>query len=68
MQGKTADAQKDLDEAIRLKPTFARAYYNRGINYISLGEQNKSSADLSKAGELGIYQAYSVMKQANKNK
>lgn len=68
MLGQTAEAQKDLDMAIKLKPTFARAYFNRGINHLSLADKRKASEDLSKAGELGIYQAYSVMKQANKNK
>ena len=44
---------KDID--------FAEAYFNRGLTYIYIGENEKGLADLSKAGELGIYQAYNLI-------
>ena len=40
---------------------FAEAYFNRGLTYIYIGENEKGIADLSKAGELGIYQAYNLI-------
>lgn len=67
MQGKFDDAQSDLRHAITLKPTFARAMFNLGIITYQLNNQQEAMQLLSKAGELGIYNAYSVIKQI-KNK
>jgi len=49
------------NQAIDLDSDFAEAYFNRGLTYIYVGENNKGIADLSKAGELGIYQAYNLI-------
>lgn len=49
----TRSIAQDLD--------FAEAYFNRGLTYIYIGEHEKGLADLSKAGELGIYQAYNLI-------
>ena len=51
------------DKAIQLNPDFAEAYFNRGLTKIFLGENREGVADLSKAGELGIYSAYNVIKR-----
>ena len=51
------------NEAIALEPTLAEAYYNRGLTYIYLGENARGVADLSKAGELGLYSAYNLIKR-----
>lgn len=51
------------DEAIELEPNLAEAYYNRGLTYIFLGENARGVADLSKAGELGLYNAYNLIKR-----
>ena len=48
-------------QAISFDADFAEAYFNRGLTYIYTGEQEKGLADLSKAGELGIYQAYNLI-------
>lgn len=56
-------AISDYTQAIECEPDLAEAYYNRGLNYIFLGEREKGLMDLSKAGELGIYKAYNVMKR-----
>lgn len=66
MQGKYADAVSNLNTAISKKPDFALAYYNRGIVHLFLNEQSSAFNDLSKAGELGIFQAYSIIKQHRK--
>jgi regulator of sirC expression with transglutaminase-like and TPR domain len=55
----------DLNRAIELYPNFAEAYYNRGLIHLRLGHTKAGTADLSKAGELGLAQAYSVLKRAN---
>lgn len=49
------------DQAIASDRDFAEAYFNRGLTYIYIGENEKGIADLSKAGELGIYQAYNLI-------
>ncbi len=61
-------AQKEYKEAINhytrsieQDHDFAEAYFNRGLTYIYIGENEKGLADLSKAGELGIYQAYNMI-------
>ena len=53
----------DYNESIRRNPEFAEAYFNRGIAQLSLGNANTGIADLSKAGELGIIEAYSIIKR-----
>ncbi len=61
--GNTAAAIEDYTTAIRLEPHLAEAYYNRGLLYYSQGDNVSATRDLSKAGELGLYDAYSVMKK-----
>jgi tetratricopeptide (TPR) repeat protein len=53
----------DFTTAQQYEPNLAEAYFNRGICYLNRGEKEKASADLSKAGELGLYNAYSVLKR-----
>lgn len=48
-------------QAIEVDGDFAEAYFNRGLTYIYINEVEKGIADLSKAGELGIYQAYNLI-------
>ena len=48
-------------QAIEVDHDFAEAYFNRGLTYVYIGENEKGIADLSKAGELGIYQAYNLI-------
>ena len=43
----------DYDEAIRLDPEFARAYYKRGVAYRAIGKSIEAERDLAKAKELG---------------
>lgn len=59
-------AIKDYSRAINCDSDFGEAYYNRGLTYIFLKENKKGLSDLSKAGELGIYKAYSLLKSLNK--
>ena len=56
-------AISSFTNAIAINPDFAEAYFNRALTYIYIGETEKGIADLSKAGELGIYQAYNLLKK-----
>jgi tetratricopeptide (TPR) repeat protein len=50
-------------KSIEKESDFAEAYFNRGLCYVKIGENSKGIEDLSKAGELGIYVAYNVIKR-----
>ena len=50
-------------KSIELYPYLAEAYYNRGLIQIYLKEKEKGCMDISTAGELGIQDAYSVIKK-----
>jgi len=63
-------ANKDFKAAIALytksievDKEFAEAYFNRGLIYLFIGEDNKGLTDLSKAGELGIIKAYNLIQR-----
>lgn len=60
-------AIQDYNEAIQRDPDFAEAYFNRGLARLSQGDANGGIADLSKAGELGIINAYSIIKRMTRN-
>ena len=55
------DAINYYTQAISIDNDFAEAYFNRGLTYIFTGENEKGLSDLSKAGELGMYQAYNMI-------
>lgn len=61
--GLTDSAIADFTEAIRLWPRLGQAYYNRALLHIREGRRTEATSDLSRAGELGIYQAYNILKQ-----
>ena len=61
--GDVSKAIEDYSHAIRIEEHLAEAYYNRGILYFNQGDKASAARDLSKAGELGLYDAYSVMKR-----
>lgn len=48
-------------KAIEVDNDFAEAWFNRGLTRIFIGEPEDGIQDLSKAGELGIYQAYNLI-------
>ena len=58
----------DYTMAIKIDNKLAEAYYNRGIARSKTGNKATAIQDLSKAGELGLYDAYSVIKKLNKQK
>lgn len=55
-------------EAIKRDSAMPEAYFNRGVAYILDGNFDKGLADLSQAGEMGLYQAYNLIKTYSKAK
>jgi len=49
------------DKAIEINPHMAEAWYNRGLIYLMLKDNEKGCSNLGKAGELGIKQAYLII-------
>jgi tetratricopeptide (TPR) repeat protein len=62
MSGQLPEAFDDYSKAIELNPNFAEAYYNRGLIQIYMKDTRKGCLDISKAGELGVDEAYEVLK------
>lgn len=57
------NAVESFTRAIALKPDFGEAYYNRGFVHYRSGNRTQGSADLSKAGELGVASSYNLLKR-----
>ena len=53
----------DYTKAIQYEKNLAEAYYNRALTLLYLNKKSQAIKDLSKAGELGIQEAYVVMKR-----
>ncbi len=56
-------AIQDYTTAMTLQPDFAEAFYNRALTLIYLKNTKDACLDLSKAGELGVQDAYNVIKR-----
>ena len=54
-------AMENYDFAIKLYPDMGDAYFNRGLVLIYLKDNEKGCIDLSRAGELGVADAYGVI-------
>ena len=72
-RGVTSQSQNDRSnytKAINLWPYMGDAYFNRGLVLIYLKDKEKGCIDLSRAGELGVEDAYGVIKKycEDKNK
>ena len=61
LSSRFVEAIESYDKAIRLYPWLASAYFNRGLVLIYLKDKEKGCIDLSRAGELGVEDAYSVI-------
>ena len=54
-------AIEDYSEVINISPSFAESYLNRALILLILDNNEQACKDLSKAGELGIIQGYSLI-------
>ena len=59
-------ALADFTTAIQLDSNLGEAYYNRGLTNVFAGNNQAGINDLSKAGELGVVEAYNVIKRLTK--
>ena len=62
LSGRLPEAFDDYTKAIEQNPWFAEAYYNRGLIQIFMKDTRKGCLDISKAGELGIGDAYDILR------
>ena len=58
---------ENYTKAIELYPYMGDAYFNRGLVLIYLKDKEKGCIDLSRAGELGVQDAYGVIKKYCEN-
>lgn len=63
LSSKMVEAIESYSTAIRQYPAMADAYFNRGLVLIYLKDKEKGCIDLSTAGELGVADAYSIIKR-----
>lgn len=56
-------AINDYNKVIELDPNDRWAYHKRGLGKIMLGQKDSGCLDLSKAGELGLAEAYEDIKK-----
>ena len=61
LSSRFVEAIDSYDKAIRLYPWLGSAYFNRGLVLIYLKDKEKGCIDLSRAGELGVEDAYTVI-------
>ncbi|MGN0201429.1 MAG: tetratricopeptide repeat protein [Candidatus Cryptobacteroides sp.] len=61
LSGKFVESVDSFTEAISLYPYMGDAYFNRGLVLIYLKDREKGCIDLSRAGELGVGDAYAVI-------
>ena len=61
LSSKFVESVDNYTKAISVFPYMGDAYYNRGLVLIYLKDKEKGCIDLSRAGELGVGDAYSVI-------
>lgn len=61
LSSKLVNAIGSYDKAIALYPYMGDAYFNRGLVLIYLKDKERGCIDLSRAGELGVEDAYGVI-------
>jgi tetratricopeptide (TPR) repeat protein len=57
------EAILDFNSALKINQQNGNAYYNRGYALILSGKNMEGCNDLSKAGELGYFKAYELIKE-----
>ncbi|MHC1776005.1 MAG: tetratricopeptide repeat protein [Lentimicrobium sp.] len=66
LKGKSGDfggAVNDFNDAIRIKPDYAEAYYNRGVALYQTGKPEEACSDWSRALKLNFRPAGDAIKQ-----
>lgn len=65
--GRMEEALEQFTRAIGIDPNLGPAYFNRGYIRFSQGNSAEATADLSRAGQLGVTEAYPLLKQMSVN-
>jgi tetratricopeptide (TPR) repeat protein len=63
LSNKMPEAIESYTKAIKQYPYFAEAYFNRGLISIYLRDTEKGCIDISKSGEIGVKDAYPIIKK-----
>ena len=63
LSGNLPESIAQYGKALKYYPNLGEAYYNRGLVLIYVKDLEKGCIDLSKAGELGVTDAYSVIQK-----
>lgn len=58
------EAIESYNRALQIDNLLAEAFYNRAVALLLQGKNTEAQADLSRAGQLGLYKAYNLLKQA----
>ena len=61
--GRYTEAVSYFQKAIAVSPDMGVAYFNLGLSQYALGEKALGDESMSRAGALGIYDAYSIIKR-----
>lgn len=64
--GTLDEADHAFTRASELDPLMAEAYYNRAVVHLLLDDTDTAAPLLSRAGEMGLFRAYNLLKQARK--
>lgn len=56
-------AEEAFTKALKVDPDFGEALFNRGVTYIKQERVQQAISDLSRSGELGLYDSYSLIKK-----
>ena len=60
--GRIEEAIELYTEVLEKDNHLSQAYFNRGLLYIYIGRKALAASDLSRAGELGLIDAYNIIK------
>ena len=63
LSGEMVNSIDSYTQALRIYPLMGDAYFNRGLVLIYVKDKEKGCIDLSRAGELGVKDAYSVIEK-----
>lgn len=67
MKGDYNGAITCYNRALELELNLGEAYFNRGLTYMLVNNREKAIADMSRAGELGVWRAYRILKELRGN-
>ncbi len=56
-------ADECFSQAVALRPDMGQALFNRALSRLRMGRKREAMSDLSRAGELGVVQAYNLLKK-----